>query len=428
MEALSQVKAGQGSRMTRRPSRGILAILCLLLCALQACVQAILLVPVTKSGAIVGALEMRRGGTVAWAKARPETILYVGDTIRARRSAQVLFLDGTTLTLQGGTQVYIVAFDPDKKALRFKMDLATIETNDSLAHIQVSESGVDVSVDSGYVSVLAEGGQQQVQSGETISLAAAQPLAEQGQATPASVLTQEALLVTSTPSPMPLAEAGRTLSPTWGAMPTKVFRVFLTHIETGRTLSAALRTTPTKRVAATSTPIPPKTPTPKPGGFPSPTPSPAALVIRVNCGGPAYRDRAGHLWAADREHKAGSWGYRGGNVYTTGNGIANTEDDLLYQSERWGNFYYLFDIPNGNYKVTLRFAEIYRDNVEGRVFSVRLEGHPVITDLDLVAKVGRDVAYDQTFTVELTDGQLGIEFIKKAGDPKISAIAIEVIR
>src|SRR5438034_932100 len=55
--------------------------------------------------------------------------------------------------------------------------------------------------------------------------------------------------------------------------------------------------------------------------------------IRVNANGPAFTDSSGKAWSADKAYSSGSWGYD--TVYgagTTGNGIAGTTDDALYQS------------------------------------------------------------------------------------------------
>ena len=56
---------------------------------------------------------------------------------------------------------------------------------------------------------------------------------------------------------------------------------------------------------------------------------------------------------------AGAWGAVGGQTYSVGNAIIGTMDDTLYQSERFGMSEYRFDVPNGDYAVDLRFAEIY---------------------------------------------------------------------
>jgi Malectin domain len=59
-----------------------------------------------------------------------------------------------------------------------------------------------------------------------------------------------------------------------------------------------------------------------------------------------------------------------------------------YQSERYGDFSYTFPLANGYNLVTLKFAEIYWAQVGQPIFNVRLHGSKVVSNLDLVAKVG----------------------------------------
>ena len=151
---------------------------------------------------------------------------------------------------------------------------------------------------------------------------------------------------------------------------------------------------------------------------------PSAYIKRVNCGGSAYVDGNGNAWDADRQYSSGSWGSVGGSVYSTSDAIANTNDDLLYQSERWGLESYRFDVPNGIYEVKLLFAEVYFTQNGKRVFHVKLEGEQVLTNYDIHAEVGHDYATHKLFTTEVKDGQLNIEFSKYIEDPKISAIQI----
>jgi len=362
----------------------------LVLYMLLACNQVPPLIPVTESGAIIGEAEMRRGGTQAWARVRPETILYVGDSIRALKGTRVAFLDGTILDLAAGTQTDIIAFKGEPSVLHLKTNLATFEISDAAAHIQASEDAIAVQVDAGQVDVLAQGRTERVGKGQSYSIGTKQAVAAPG----ANRLLQtlaSSQIVARPPRPTP-------------------------------TGTLVLSVTPTASV----TPLPMAT---RPAASPARTPKPpSSVVIRVNCGGPAYQDTQGNRWAADQQYTEGSWGYVGGKVYTTGNEIAKTDDDLLYQSERWGNFFYLFDIPNGTYQVTFYFAEIYRDAPGIRKFSVRLEGHQVLSDLDLVAVAGRDVAHVETFTVDLMDGQLGIEFKQSLDNPKINALSISAAR
>ena len=104
------------------------------------------------------------------------------------------------------------------------------------------------------------------------------------------------------------------------------------------------------------------TPTPTRTNTPSPTDTPVApFDLRINAGGPAWVDSGGNTWLGDKPYAAGSWGHEGGSTYGTTAAIGNTADDALFQSERyWGTEGgYAIDLPNGMYRVQLRFAEIY---------------------------------------------------------------------
>ena len=154
------------------------------------------------------------------------------------------------------------------------------------------------------------------------------------------------------------------------------------------------------------------------------------VSIRVNCGDGAYTDTKNNLWSADQQYTPGGWGY-GGNrqSYSVGNPITNTMDPTLYQTESWfsgGNGQYRFTVPDGNYKVTLKFAEIYNgiNPNNPRIFSVALEGNQVITDLYLLSTAGLYSATDGTYHITVNDGILDIDFIKGFENPKISAIEI----
>ncbi len=153
--------------------------------------------------------------------------------------------------------------------------------------------------------------------------------------------------------------------------------------------------------------------------------------IRVNAGDDTYIDTQGKAWFADRPYTVGAWGYieKASNIFTTSESIAGTADQRLYQSERFNMAGYAFDVPTGYYEVTLKFAEIHFDRTGQRIFSVFIEGQPVLTDLDIYAEVGRNRAYDRTFSLPVTNGQLNIDFVPKRYNdaPKISAIAVRQI-
>ncbi|MBD3288531.1 hypothetical protein GF337_06970, partial [candidate division KSB1 bacterium] len=115
-------------------------------------------------------------------------------------------------------------------------------------------------------------------------------------------------------------------------------------------------------------------------------------LTRINCGGVAYFDGRGQQWSADQAYTTGSFGYIGGQTYSTSDPIGWTNEDLLYQSERWGQSAYQFDVRNGTYRVILHFAEIYFENENKRLFDIKLNGETAVSNYDIFDEAGHDVA------------------------------------
>jgi large repetitive protein len=155
---------------------------------------------------------------------------------------------------------------------------------------------------------------------------------------------------------------------------------------------------------------------------------PPIASYRVNAGGVAYTTTEGAPFTADAH-------FTGGNVFNPQNGlISNTEDDILYQSERYGNSTYNFNVANGNYQVILHFAEVWfgvsgrggtNTGAGSRIFNVKIENNQVLTNYDVFAKAGAPLAaIQESFYVNVTDGQLNVQFINVKDNAKISAIEI----
>ena len=142
-----------------------------------------------------------------------------------------------------------------------------------------------------------------------------------------------------------------------------------------------------------------------------------AVAFAVNAGGGAYTSDAGLAYEADEA-------FSGGRTYTTGDAIAGTQDDVLYRSERYGNFAYAIPLASGTYEVTFRFAEIYWQAAGQRAFDVKAEGATVISDLDLYAEAGHDAAYDLTRTVDVADGTLNLQFVTLENNAKVAAVLV----
>jgi hypothetical protein len=147
-------------------------------------------------------------------------------------------------------------------------------------------------------------------------------------------------------------------------------------------------------------------------------PAHPTVVWAVNAGGPKYTDPQGLIYRANTQFTTGRTG-------TTSAAIAGTTDDRLYQNERWGTFAYAVPVANGNYLVTLKFAEIDWTQPGQRIFNVLMEGVKVISQLDLVAKVGPNTAYNVTLPVRVTDGQLNLAFRPVVDYATVSAIVVQ---
>ncbi len=203
---------------------------------------------------------------------------------------------------------------------------------------------------------------------------------------------------------------------------------------------------PTPTPQFSPTPKPTRTPsrTPTPGGTAVPTSTPSGSVtpgptmtpfaeLRINTGGSTYVDSGGKTWIPDQPYSPGSWGYWVGGIagtYSSQITVTGTSDPLLYQTERYfgrapGG--YTFDVANGQYQVTLKFAEIFGRDPTKRVFNVEIEGVTVLENFDVSALVGLNVALDRTFTVNVADYQLSIGLIPITDSAKVNALHIVAI-
>ena len=152
----------------------------------------------------------------------------------------------------------------------------------------------------------------------------------------------------------------------------------------------------------------------------TPTGGNGNVIHALNAGGDTYLSTAGVEFIDD---ELTGW-LTGGLTYSGSAAIENTEDDELYQTERYGDCSYSIPLANGTYDLILKFAEIYQDDPGIRKFHVDVEEERVIRDLDLIFRAGKNVAYDVILPLELTDGNLDINFVTVIDNAKISALEI----
>jgi len=149
-------------------------------------------------------------------------------------------------------------------------------------------------------------------------------------------------------------------------------------------------------------------------------PLPGDEGIAINVGGGAYTAVDGSFYLAD------DYFTKGGETYIGDVSIAGTEDDVLYQSERYGDtLTCAIPITDGEYMVTLKFAEIYHTASGDRIFDIISEENEILSGVDIYDTVGKNVAYDLSFPVRVDDSLLDIELIKETDKAKLSAIKVQ---
>ena len=148
-----------------------------------------------------------------------------------------------------------------------------------------------------------------------------------------------------------------------------------------------------------------------------------SFPIKINFGNVEYSGyQTAQNWTPETSH-----GYMDGHdvIWPPGTDIMNTEDDLLYQTERQGLVNYNIRLENGSYDIVFRFSENKFENTGSRIFDIYVEGNKVISNLDVFEKVGKNSACE--ITVEnsgVSDRELNIHFTAITGEVLINAIEI----
>jgi beta-galactosidase len=149
-------------------------------------------------------------------------------------------------------------------------------------------------------------------------------------------------------------------------------------------------------------------------------------VVRIKSG-----DISGYL-AVDRQRYGSDMYFSGGE----GKGVnrPDTPDDervevaasdpRLYDSFREGEFSYRVPVPNGRYKIALKFEEPAAAAGE-RVFDVFVNGKAVLKRFDIVTAAGGKLrAVDKSVQAKAQDGALLIEFKPVQGQALVAAVSI----
>ena len=119
-----------------------------------------------------------------------------------------------------------------------------------------------------------------------------------------------------------------------------------------------------------------------------------------------------------------------GNSYSTTSAITAASDNEIYQTERYYSFL-TYAIPvekDSTYELTLKFAEIYHNSPDLRLFDVYIEGAIFLSDFDIFeAAGGRYVAIDTMLGFTATDDIVNIELIASIDNAAIKGIEIQTV-
>lgn len=143
------------------------------------------------------------------------------------------------------------------------------------------------------------------------------------------------------------------------------------------------------------------------------------LVQAVNAGGGEYTAANGITYEADT--------FANGRTFSTSAAIEGTDDDTLYQTEKWSKtLEYELAVENGTYDVELNFAEIWggAQDAGKRVVDLYVEDELVFEDLDLADDAGFLTALDIVGEVSVTDGALNIRAEGDVQNAKLAGFSV----
>lgn len=133
------------------------------------------------------------------------------------------------------------------------------------------------------------------------------------------------------------------------------------------------------------------------------------VIFAINVGGDAHTDTHGIRYRKDYLKSGIASDYGRNSLIDR----VPREDMILYQTERYDlqRFSYEVDvIEDGDYVLWLKFAEVWFNGPNLKVFQVLLnEEHSVIDELDIFAQVGRATAHDEYIPFQIKNGRLVVK-------------------
>ncbi|NGF55843.1 beta-galactosidase [Parapedobacter sp. SGR-10] len=181
--------------------------------------------------------------------------------------------------------------------------------------------------------------------------------------------------------------------------------------------------------------------------------------VNISLGDKRYfHDAANHqIWMPEKEYQPGSWGYIGGSIFRMENkarhsygsdkDILGTDADPVYATQRTGIEQFKFDVPQGEYELTLHFAELLSDiqreelvynlngggltgdNFQERVFDVNINGHVFLKNLSNKEYLEPEKSVNFKTSVSVYDHQgITVDFVPKTGETILNGIQLRKIK
>ncbi|RZJ92743.1 MAG: DUF4982 domain-containing protein [Chryseobacterium sp.] len=168
-----------------------------------------------------------------------------------------------------------------------------------------------------------------------------------------------------------------------------------------------------------------------------------------------YLDDAEHqTWMPNQIYREGSWGSIGGEPfkgtnnrisYGSDKNILGTDHDPVYQTQQAGIEQFKFDVPDGEYDLSLHFAELLggetkealaynldnnhkKEVEEKRIFSVSINGSLFMQQVNLARDFGYTTAVKKQTRITVENGKgITVSFIPIEGKPVLNAIQLKKV-
>jgi hypothetical protein len=157
--------------------------------------------------------------------------------------------------------------------------------------------------------------------------------------------------------------------------------------------------------------------------------------VRIATRDVPYYSNDSRWWAPDEY-------FKGGQLATSDDAAADTDDPEMYETERWGHFSYSIPVAPGRYTATFyfiehrfdaanrdRYGDVAREDYPragGRLFSVFCNGKAILADLDLIKEAGenRPLIRRVSGLEPNAQGKLLLEFVPTRAYATVTAIEV----